>query len=54
MKKIYQQPDTLLVHIETQQMIADSLGVSEEKTVTNESEVLSREMSPYSVWDDEE
>lgn len=49
MKKIYLEPKTVIVKVELQQMIAESLGVY---GTTNSSTMLSRDGG--SGWDDDE
>ena len=52
MKKIYQIPETNVLRVETQQMIAESMVVDGSKTIEDANQILSREHG--SVWDDEE
>lgn len=49
MKKIYIEPKTMIVKVELQQMIAESLGVY---GTTDNNTMLSREGN--SDWDDED
>ena len=57
MKKIYQSPETLLMTIATQQMIAASeLSIDNQQDRSNAPETTetSGNLSRRSVWDDEE
>ena len=57
MKKIYQSPETLLMTIATQQMIAASELIKDNQQNLNEAPTTnetSGNLSRRSVWDDEE
>jgi len=57
MKKIYQSPETLLMTIATQQMIAASELIKDNQQDLNEAPTTnetSGNLSRRSVWDDEE
>lgn len=57
MKKIYQSPETLLMTIATQQMIAASELIKDNQQNLNEAPETtetSGNLSRRSVWDDEE
>jgi len=55
MKKIYLQPELLVISVVTEQMIAVSGATIINEEASNEYETLSREKRRnFSVWDDEE
>ena len=51
MKKTYMNPTTDIVRVETQQMIAQSLGVNSSETIKDTNKILSRQGG---AWDDDE
>ena len=55
MTKTYIKPETITVKVELQQMIAESLGKSNDPTeeVTNEGDVLSRDFG-FNFFEDED
>ena len=57
MKKIYMSPETYIVKVLTQTMIANSLPLDDEDKITGSGEILSRRGRRgrhRDVWDDEE
>ena len=55
MKKIYRTPNTVVVGIKANKMIATSQIKTLEKTIDNKSDVLGREDNAWDIWgsDDE-
>ena len=51
MKKTYMNPTTDIVRVETQQMIAQSMGVNSSETISDTNKILSRQGG---AWDDDE
>ena len=58
MKKTYISPEMLTVQLGTVHMIADSLriftsGSGSEQTITNDSQILTKENRDVNLWDNE-
>ena len=52
MKQTYQKPATVILHVEAQPMLQDSMPVNSSETINKSGDILSRRGN--SVWDDED
>ncbi len=50
MKKIYKSPNVVVVKIEQQHMIAESLGFGDSVTSANDAEA--KESNDWDIWDE--